>query len=159
MDRVIARYDGSPHSATALAWAAEQARLRHAEIHALTVVDRHTRRDRSEDLRAQMLPAIERASHGLAVKHHIEHGDAAAHLVQACATTDLLVVGSRAHGPVTRRLLGSVSRACVHTAACPVVAVRTEPEETHGVILVGVDGSTAARHAPTCAAPLCSRYT
>lgn len=51
-------------------------------------------------------------------------------------------------------LLGSVSRACLHAAPCPVVVVRPEPTPTppHGRVIVGVDVSPQARHALTVAA-------
>lgn len=37
---------------------------------------------------------------------------------------DLIVVGTRDHGPVGRTLLGSVSTAVVHRAPCDVLVVR-----------------------------------
>jgi nucleotide-binding universal stress UspA family protein len=45
-------------------------------------------------------------------------------LVRATADADLLVVGSRGHGPVGGVLLGSVSGYCVHHSTVPVVVVR-----------------------------------
>ena len=152
MNRVIAGYDGSPHSATALDWAAGQARLRHAGLHVLTVVGPHTSPGDIADLRSRLGPDIDHITSGLQVEHHIKRDDTAAQLTRICGTADLLVIGSRGHGPLTERLLGSVSHACLHTAPCPVVIVRDAPVKTHGVVLVGVDGSTAARHALTVAA-------
>jgi nucleotide-binding universal stress UspA family protein len=152
MDRVIAGYDGSPGSATALAWAAQQARLHHAELHVMTVVRIRTPVADVDDLRARLRPDIDHVTDGLPTEHHIEHGDTAGHLVHACQATDLLVVGSRRRHSLAERLLGSVSHACLHTAPCPVVVVREQPSRTHGVVLVGIDGSTAARHALTVAA-------
>ncbi len=152
IDRVIAGYDGSPRSTTALAWAAEEARLHHAMLQVVTVVDTRTPPADADDLRVRLRPDIDQAVDGLPAEHHIEHGHIAAHLVRACATTDLLVVGSQGRGPVAERLLGSVSHACLHTAACPVVVVRERPTRRRSIVLVGVDGSTTARHALTVAA-------
>jgi nucleotide-binding universal stress UspA family protein len=42
---------------------------------------------------------------------------------------DLLVLGSRAYGPVRRALLGSVSTATVRHAACPVLVTPRSPEQ------------------------------
>lgn len=54
----------------------------------------------------------------------VENGAAATALLAHAARADLLVVGSRGHGGFSELLLGSVSRHCVHHAACPVVVVR-----------------------------------
>jgi nucleotide-binding universal stress UspA family protein len=50
-------------------------------------------------------------------------GDAATELAAVSAGLDLLVLGSRGYGSVRSALLGSVSRALVRSAACPVVVV------------------------------------
>ncbi|TNC21575.1 universal stress protein [Amycolatopsis alkalitolerans] len=149
MDRVIAGYDSSPHAGSALAWAAAEARRWQAELHVLTVADP---RARADDLRAHLRPELDRITGGLPAEHHVEHGDAAARLVGTCTADDLLVIGSRGRGPLAERLLGSVSHACLHTARCPVVIVREQPRPPRGVVLAGVDGSAAARHALTVAA-------
>lgn len=46
-------------------------------------------------------------------------------IIEACkgAGVDLLVAGSRSHGPLARTLLGSVSRQLAHNASCPVLVV------------------------------------
>lgn len=61
---------------------------------------------------------------------------------------DLIVMGSRGHGPFQRIALGSVSEEVVHHAACPVLVVRHgrhiwPPER----IVIGDDGSEGARRA------------
>ena len=50
-------------------------------------------------------------------------GPAAATLIAQSAELDLLVAGSRGYGPVRRVLVGSVSRALVREASCPIVVV------------------------------------
>jgi len=86
------------------------------------------------------------------VVHDIEYGDPAGRLVHACETSDVLVVGSRGRTRMAERLLGSVSHACLHTAPCPVVVVRDNPGPRHRTVMIGVDGSAAARQALTVAA-------
>lgn len=52
-------------------------------------------------------------------------GDPAIQLLKACEEgVDLLVLGSRGYGPLTRVLLGSVSREVIQKAHCPVLSVR-----------------------------------
>jgi nucleotide-binding universal stress UspA family protein len=58
----------------------------------------------------------------------------------------VIVLGSRGLGAVGRLLLGSVSRACVREARCPVLVVRG-PARPPRRFLLGVDGSPHARHA------------
>jgi nucleotide-binding universal stress UspA family protein len=50
-------------------------------------------------------------------------GGAARQLAGYCGPDDLLMVGSRSYGPLTRTLLGSVSSKLIHTAPCPVLVV------------------------------------
>ena len=151
-ERVVVGFDGSPPSTAALAWAAEEARLHRAPLRVVTVVDDGQVRTDSCDLGERPRPDIDRILDGLPAECHVERGHTAARLVGACTTTDLLVVGSRGRGPVAERLLGSVSYTCLHTASCSVVVVREQPARRGHGVLVGVDGSAAARHALTVAA-------
>jgi nucleotide-binding universal stress UspA family protein len=52
-----------------------------------------------------------------------DDGDPAQVLVERSAGLDLLVVGSRNHGPVRRALLGSVAAEVMRSASCPVLVV------------------------------------
>ena len=58
-----------------------------------------------------------------ALDERLVRGGAAAVLLDAARHADLLVVGSRRHGPLGRLVLGSVSTVCTHHAPCPVVVV------------------------------------
>jgi nucleotide-binding universal stress UspA family protein len=53
----------------------------------------------------------------------VRRGDPADVLLEASAATDLLVVGSRAYGPVRHTLLGGVSAAVMREASCPVLVL------------------------------------
>lgn len=57
---------------------------------------------------------------------------------------DLIVVGSRGHGPFASILLGSVSTELVDHAPCPVLVARRSTVER---VVIGTDGSDSARHA------------
>ncbi len=57
---------------------------------------------------------------------------------------DLVVVGSRGHGPFEAMLLGSVSAEIVDHAPCPVLVVREAPVTS---LLLADDGSRSARNA------------
>ncbi len=70
---------------------------------------------------------------------HVARGLAIEELVRASQDVDLLVVGSRAHGPLRRLLLGSTADGVVRDSACPVLVVTR--------------GASEAPSEPTAAAP------
>ena len=76
--------------------------------------------------------AAEHVSDGKPPKTILAHGDPAEELAAVARADDaLLVVGSRAYGPLRRVLLGSVSTELVKTAACPVIVVPRGVESHH----------------------------
>jgi nucleotide-binding universal stress UspA family protein len=131
-------FDGSPESHAALEWAADLARRRGSQLIALAV---HSPiafggistgaatgfRTANEALRAALADRLSEAVAALgqdtAADGRLREGDAAANLVAASAELDLLALGSRGYGPIRRVLLGSVSRALVRSARCPVVVL------------------------------------
>lgn len=60
---------------------------------------------------------------GVQVERRLVERPAARALIDACSSSDLLVVGSRGHGGFAGLLLGSVSAQCIHHAPCPVIVV------------------------------------
>lgn len=129
-------YDGGPEAKAALKRAEAIARGSGAAIEILTAVPPPAvvavpggaayappsppRPDRVID---EAVGAVDRS---LAVEGRRLDGPAADEIVAACAADeiDLLVVGSRGYGPVTRVLLGSVSDKVITDAPCPVLVVR-----------------------------------
>ncbi len=63
------------------------------------------------------------------VDSEVVSGSAARILIDESANADLLVIGSRGHGPVVGAIIGSVSQQCVAHAHCPVLVVRGERRE------------------------------
>lgn len=59
--------------------------------------------------------------------------------------TSIIVLGWRGHGPMTRLLMGSVSRGVVRNASCSVLVVRRRHDIR--TVVVGLDGSRNARKA------------
>lgn len=70
-------------------------------------------------------------------------GPAAAVLADASRTADLLVIGTRSHGALSRAVLGSVSASVLHHAHSPVAVVPepAEPTTAPARVVVGVDHS------------------
>ncbi len=84
----------------------------------------------------------------LTVPHHpaiVRRGEASTVLLNESRVAELLIVGTRGHGPIADALLGSVGRRCADKTSIPLVIVphREAPPETPLAerIVVGVDGS------------------
>lgn len=102
-------------------------------------VDRHVRDTLDDAERTLTRP-------GLTVERLILTGRPATAIVDEAREwgADIIVLGSRGHGPIGAMLLGSVSAEVVDHAPCPVLVVRrTDP----GEVVFADDGSDGARHA------------
>ncbi|MDT7766530.1 MAG: hypothetical protein QOC63_5950 [Mycobacterium sp.] len=78
----------------------------------------------------------------------------------ARAQSDMIVVGRRRRGGIHRTLLGSVSRAVLRAAPCPVTVVRhhiASARPSRAPIVVGVDSSAASTRATAIAFDEASR--
>ena len=56
-------------------------------------------------------------------------------LVDISETADMVVVGNRGRGAVSRLLLGSVTSGLVHRAHCPVAVIRDEAPSAPELVL------------------------
>ncbi|HLG07985.1 MAG TPA: universal stress protein [Gaiellaceae bacterium] len=144
---IVVGVDGSPASQAALQWAAQEARLRGAQvvaIHAWSFVAPSPIGDpgmipmpagdlagqleaESAAAQAELDDAVAQAFAGdppAELEKRLVEGDASEALESAAAAADLLVVGSRGRSGIKAALLGSVSRHAVDHAACPVVVVK-----------------------------------
>lgn len=149
--RVVVAYDGSGPATYALDEAVQHAGATGAPLMVVTAVEprafapelvdelAETARLHSDDaeLTARATLPEER------VHRHVASGSAADVLLHVARPDDLLVVGSRGHGPGGRLLLGSTSTAVAAHAPCPVLVV-PGPGAHDGPVVVGLDGSPAA---------------
>jgi nucleotide-binding universal stress UspA family protein len=136
--RIVVGADGSEPSARALEFACDMARVTGDKIvalrawHAATAVsDRYgymppPSTDTIDDAQAALGRVIDdvRTSHPeIAVEGEIYYGAAERGLVDASSNAALVVVGSRGHTAVSEALIGSVSKAVLHKAHCPIAVV------------------------------------
>ena len=163
--RIVVGVDGSAHARQALRFSLSEAALRGARVDvvsswavpslAATGVGmipafdllRAELGDSAGQVIAGELADAADAAAGLEIEQLVAQGDAAGALVGVAAGADLLVVGSRGRGGVTGTVLGSVSRACLHHAPCPVAVVHDAGPTERSRIVVGADGSPGAKAA------------
>jgi len=137
--RIVVGVDGSELSEAAVAWAMEEASVRHATLEAVTAWNR------AESMPPTMvaagleasLPSTEEIALALsetlagwrekfpdvAVTQRVVVGHPGQVLVEASRYADLVVVGTRGHGTAASLIIGSTSRAVLHHATCPVAVV------------------------------------
>ncbi len=119
---IVVGYSAKPEGRAALKRALSEARLRGA---ALVVVDT------SSEVEAGDL-AAELATSGVTyeIRTPIDVDDSADELIRIADTTDadFIVIGLRRRSPVGKLLLGSNAQRVLLDAACPVLAVKAEPD-------------------------------
>jgi nucleotide-binding universal stress UspA family protein len=134
MNRIVVGVDGSKGADAALAWAAEEARLRNAHLEVVHTIAYPITGGMplTQEVDSQLIAgaqavlddSIARADlEGTDHEARFERGSAAVLLVEIAKGADLLVVGSRGRGGFVGLLLGSVSQQCAHHAPCPIVIV------------------------------------
>ena len=129
-------FDGSSESGLALTTAIELASRTEAKLKLVSVVEVpvvspamggtggwHALKDVIEQqMREQLTEARNTVPDGIEVEATLIGGHPADTLVNVASTPGtLLLVGSRAYGPLHRVLVGSVSRSLVRSAPCPVI--------------------------------------
>ena len=115
------------------------------------VVVQHDSHEAEELLLADLQASLLAAAAGLRapdriVETRVVRGRAATALLDEANAMqpDLIVIGSRGHGPLATLLLGSVSTEVVDHAPCPVLVARTSAVHS---LVVGIDGSASAKRA------------
>ncbi|MET7454640.1 universal stress protein [Streptomyces sp. NPDC005574] len=153
--RITAGVDGTEESLAALAWAAREAvrrglalRVVHAwqfePYEAIGAADPATEAGWVRETLAGAARTVTGHHPGLDVSTEVVEGAPVEALVDAAAGSEVLVLGSRGHGPVVGFLLGSVGQQVIAEAARPVVLVRAgdDPAAEAGgrEIVVGQQG-------------------
>lgn len=141
MEHIVVGTDLSPRAKAAVSMAAEEARLRGAVLHLVSVVPQPTvgvdamipsgvvfdLADSTEQIEQQLTAEVERLRReGLRVELHVCPGGAADMICKVAETVgaDLIVVGNR-RMKGTGRVLGSVANRVAHHAPCSVLIART----------------------------------
>ncbi|MEN3533627.1 universal stress protein [Microbispora sp. ZYX-F-249] len=139
---IVVGLDGSDEAEAALTYAFEEARLRSCRllglyawqlpVHAYApeiAYDIDEVRQAQEQHVAAVLATYRQRYPDVDAEMRAVCGHPVPVLVEAGEKADLLVVGSRGHGAIGSVVLGSVSRAVLHHARCPVAVVRPSTTE------------------------------
>jgi nucleotide-binding universal stress UspA family protein len=152
---ITAGIDGTEESLAALGWAAREAvrrgtalRVVHAwrfePYEGIDAGDRDTQAGWARDATTEAVRAVVGRHPELDVSTDVLEGGSVDVLVAAAADAELLVLGSRGHGPVVGFLLGSVGQQVIAEASRPVVLVRSGDQATAEAagreIVVGQEG-------------------
>jgi len=124
---VVAGADGSADSRAAVDFAFEEAAMRHAPLLAVCALadapgSLGGARERQEEFE-QAISRWEKDYPEVAVLRRITDGGARDALLTAARDAQMLVVGARGRGGIRAMRLGSVSRAALDHAPCPVAVV------------------------------------
>ena len=151
---ILIGYDGSEDADSAVAWAAEAARLRAEPV--VVVIAEDTGADalglrwwpqsywRELGERAQSV-LHEAGVSDVRVERHA--GALVPALVPLADDASMLVLGSRGHGRAGQAFVGSTSQGAAGHAPCPVVVVREQANPDSDRLVVGLDGSPGSEAA------------
>lgn len=119
--RVVVGYDGSPAAESAVEYGFEYARRHSVGLLVAAVHDDGA--GSVAELEGLVDAVTDGLPDGVEVESTVLSGHPAEQLVRLAADARLLVVGSRGRGGFTGMVLGSVSQAVLHHAACPVAVL------------------------------------
>lgn len=166
---IVVGVDGSSTSTVAVGWAAREAALRRVALTLVNVVnpiittsphvplpvDLHQWQQEMvghymEDA-VKLVDSYAAERRPAKVNTEVFFGSTVPTLVEISEIADMVVVGNRGRGAVSRLLLGSVTSGLVHRARCPVAVIGDDesasPDTATAPVLVGVDGSAGADYA------------
>ncbi|HTZ93043.1 MAG TPA: universal stress protein [Streptosporangiaceae bacterium] len=143
---IVAGVSGSPASARALRWAADEAQRRHGRLKVVLAwraqtrafyappsapEDLAVRQQRARDGLAATVRAVLGPELAAEAATEVTEGNPERALVDSSAGADLLVLGT-ASGQLAGRSIGPVVRTCLSRAHCPVVVVGPEGQDLSG---------------------------
>jgi nucleotide-binding universal stress UspA family protein len=174
---ILVAVDGSPESDAAVAWAADEAAMRHAPVTLIHVISpvmvsvpvepmlnppewyensaRHILKHAERILQSSWSGSPPADVHTV-----IDHGGVVPALTNASKEAQMVVVGSRGLGTFRRLALGSVSSGLLHHAHCPVAVIhggQAKAGEFDAPVVLGIDGSPASEAATAVAFDEASR--
>lgn len=167
---IVVGVDGSPTSDHAVRWAAGEAMLRGSRLTLVYVAPASLAAwsavpapvgllDWQREMGLQVLEVAAQIADGVtggavAVSTEFVLAAPAMKLVELSRRAQLVVVGSRGRGALSRTVLGSVSTALVHRAHCPVAVIHDEapvPPDPQAPVVLGHDGSADGESATALA--------
>ncbi len=179
---IVVGVDGSPSSAAAVEWAARDAEMRNVALRLVHVVaplvtpaepfvepsspasfSQYLENQAREVVEEARKVAVEATAHDRAshITSEVLFAPVIPALVDLSKRADLVVVGCRGQGALSRSLLGSVSSGLVQHAHCPVGVIHdAEPLKSRAPdapVVVGIDGSPTSELATEIAFDEASR--
>jgi nucleotide-binding universal stress UspA family protein len=150
MKPIVLATDGSPSAAKATSLAIELARETGAQVYVVAAwqtpltIYASSPMLAGDDLDASEIERATEAARvavdlaradGVDAKSFVRNGEPAEMISQTAKNCDasLIVVGSHGWGPVRRLVFGSVSKALLHHAPCPVLVVRPTKESSRPI--------------------------
>ncbi|HEY5852668.1 MAG TPA: universal stress protein [Aldersonia sp.] len=174
-EQFVVGIDGSDESSRAVVWAARAAAQRNLGLKLVAAVEvpaayyaepyialdhrselvqiGTARLSSAEVLARRVIEDLPDAD--LEIETEMVEGNPAEHLLEAAKGARMMVVGARGHSELTELVVGSVAKAVVMHAECPVVVVRGRSLDgyppSEGPVVVGVDGSPTSQAATAVA--------
>ncbi|GAB3899763.1 hypothetical protein GCM10029964_086130 [Kibdelosporangium lantanae] len=140
---IVVGVDDSDAAHRALAWAIDEATIRHCSVHAVTVwsvgpvadfawaPDNDIKLIAEKKLSSTVRDAIAGRTNVPPIVESVIEGTPAKALVAAAHDASMLVVATHSGEKLRKALLGSVSSECVRHSSVPVVVIRPETGSTH----------------------------
>ncbi|HME46727.1 universal stress protein [Mycobacterium sp.] len=175
---ILVGVDGSAYSTLAVQWAAHEAAMRNVPLTLLNVaypaiggfsgwgmstapLPEDFGQFQEQQARRVINDAVATANAAMEGNDRVQVGSEilwsalVPTLVDLTKEAQMIVVGCRGQGALSRSLLGSVSTALVHHAHCPVAVIHADAPRPAGFeeapVLVGIDGSPASELATAIA--------
>lgn len=175
---IVVGVDGSPSSDMAVRWAAREAGMRNVPLNLIHLIDEYPsgllalgggaipppsetsdwRKTQGEKVISAAVEIAKDSTHHEVHPHlavDVYFSAAGPALVELSKEAQMIVVGCRGHGRLSRVLLGSVSTGLIHHAHCSVAVIHDEvpvaAQPSQLPVVVGIDGSPASELATAIA--------